>query len=319
MFVQAHVPVRLYRRDAPFLDLEADRIQRPHAGALDLFVLLPPAVVPSGEVRVVVDLQCNPDGCVQPFQVVELLVFHQRVDRPVDEFDGSLHEGLVAGAPDAGGERRTVVVLRESREVLVQLRLVLVRMRHGGLEVVRHDGLRRSAIEVEGILAGVDEVLLLLAHHRLDISELGAGKDGDEHLYGDLIAALPVHEVQPVSGEVHIHPVPGLVLQVGDGCGLDEVHLEDPEELAFHIAVRILLPVPLVDHSLRHALLPQHPGVFRHQVHKLHIPGRLRLGRVGGRLLVEQAEEFRLVHSHDLLDGLSAQVECADVLFHGVP
>ena len=288
MFVQAHVPVRLYRRDAPFLDLEADRIQRPHAGALDLFVLLPPTVVPSGEVRVVVDLQCNPDGCVQPFQVVELLVFHQRVDRPVDEFDGSLHEGLVAGAPDAGGERRTVVVLRESREVLVQFGLVLVGMCHGCLEVVRHDSLRRPAIEIESILAGVDKVILFLAHYSLDISELGAREDGDEYLDGDLLSGLPVHDMQPVSGKVHIHPVSSLVLQMGDGGGLDEIHLKNPEELASQITVGMLLLISPEDHSFRYALLSQHPGIFRHQVHKFHIPVRLGLKRGGSWLLVEE-------------------------------
>ncbi len=319
MLVQAHVPVLLHGGDAPFLDLEPDGIQRPHASALDLLVLFPAAVVPPREVRVVVNLQCHADGCIQPFQVVVFLVFHQRVDSPVDKLDGALYEGLVARAADTGRQRCAAVMLRERREVLVQLGLVLVRMRHRRLQVVWHDGLRRPAIEVEGVLAGVDEILLLLAHHRFDIGELGAGEDGDEHFHGDLLAGLPVDEVQPVSGEVHVHPVPGLVFQVGDGRGLDEIKLEDPEELALHVSVGMLLQIPLEDHGLRDALLPQHPGILRHPVHEFRVPVRLGLGRIGVRLLVEEAEQVGLVHRQDLLDGLAALIEGGDVLLHGVP
>ena len=319
MLVQPHVPVRLDSRYAPFLDLEPDGIQRAHASALDLLVLFPATVVPPREVRVVVNLQSHADGGIQPFQVVVFLVFHQRVDRSVDKLDGSFHEGLVAGAADTGRQRCTAVMLRERREVLVQLGLVLVRMRHRRLQVVRHDGLRRPAVEVEGVLAGVDEILLLLAHYGFDIGELGAGEDGDEHFHGNFLPGLPVDDVQPVSGEVHVHPVSGLVFQVGDRGGLDEIHLQITEELALHVSVGMLLPIPLEDHGFRDALLPQHPGILRHLVHEFRVPVRLGLWRIGIRLLIEEAEQVWLVHRQDLLDGLAALVESGDVLLHGVP
>ena len=172
MLFEADVSVLLDRGDAPFLDLEADRVQWPHAGALDLLVLFPPAVVPAREFRVVVNLQRHPDRRVQPLQIVELLVFHQRVNRPVDQLDGALDQRLVLRASDPGRKGRASVVIREGGEVFVQLGLILVRMGDGRLEVIRHDDLGRSSVEVEGILTRVDEILLLLARHRFDIGEL---------------------------------------------------------------------------------------------------------------------------------------------------
>ena len=223
MLVQAHIPVLLHGNNAALLDLEPDGVQRAHAGALDFLVLLPATVVPPREVRVVMKLQRDPDGGIEPGQIVILHIFHHRVNRAVNQLDRPFNERLVLGSADAGGERRAVVVLRKRREVLVELGLVLVRMRNGCLQVVRNDGLRSSAIEVESVFTGVDEVFLLLAHHSFHIGELGAGENGDEHFNRDLLAGFPVDEVQPVSCEVHIHPVAGLVLQVGDRSGLDEI------------------------------------------------------------------------------------------------
>ena len=172
VFFQAHVSVLLDRCDSPLLDFEPDRVQRPHAGPFDLFILLAPAVVPAGQVRIVVNFQGDPDSGVKAFQVVVFLLFNQGVDGPVDEFDGSFYEGLISRPADAGRQRRTAVMLSEGGEVLVELGFVFVRMRHGRLQVIRHDYLRRPAVEIEGVLAGVDEILLLLAHHRFHISEL---------------------------------------------------------------------------------------------------------------------------------------------------
>ena len=195
MLFQADVPVLLDGRDGPLLQLEAYRVQRPHAGPLDLFVLLSAAVVPAGQVRIVVDLQGDPDCGIEPLQVIVLLLFHGRVDGPINQLNCSFDQSLVAGTSDAGRQRRATVVLRKGGEVLVQLGFVLVRVRHRRLQVVRHDHLRRPAVEVEGVLAGVDEILLLLAHHSFNVGELGAGEDGDEHFNGCLLSGLPINEM----------------------------------------------------------------------------------------------------------------------------
>ena len=190
-------------------------------------------------------------------------------------------------------------------------------MRNRRLQVVRDDDLRRPAIEVEGVLAGVDEVLLLLGPDGFDIGKLGAREDGDEHFHRDLLPSLPVREVQPVPGEVHVHPVAGLVLQVCDGGGLDQVGLEDAVEPAPGIAVREFLLVLFIDLEFGHALLAEPPGVLGHARHGLVVA--LGLSLVSGRFLLEDAQKLGVVHGEDFLDGLAASVEDVDVFLHGVP
>ena len=67
MFIQPDISVLMDGYDAAFLNLEADGVQRSHAGALDLFVLLPAAIIPTGHIRVVVDFQSNSNRCIKSF------------------------------------------------------------------------------------------------------------------------------------------------------------------------------------------------------------------------------------------------------------
>ena len=60
-------------------------------------------------------------------------------------------------------------------------------------------------------------------------------------------------------------------------------------------------------------------GLLRHPDYQFRILIRLGLGRIRGRLLVEEADQIVIVHRQDLLDGLAALVEGGDVLLHGVP
>ena len=106
---------------------------------------------------------------------------------------------------------------------------------------------------------------------------------------------------------------------MGDGGGLDEVGLEGPVELAVFVTVREFIEVALVDLVLGHAFLSKHPGILRHSFHEFHISVRLGKERSRIRLFVEETEQLVFFHSHDLLDALSALVECVDVLFHGRP
>ena len=193
VLVQADVSVLQHRGDASLLDLEPDGVQRSHARALDLLVLFTAAVVPAFEVRVVVDLQGDTDGSVQTVQVVELPIFHHRVDCPVDQLDSSFDQGLVAGPADAGGHGRAAIVFGKGGEVLVQLGLILVRVGDRRLQVVRHDDLGRSAVEIESVLARVNEVLLLLAHHGFHVGKLRTGEDGHEDFDRGFHSGLPVH------------------------------------------------------------------------------------------------------------------------------
>ena len=123
--------------------------------------------------------------------------------------------------------------------------------------------------------------------------------------------------MQPVSREVHVHPIAGLVLQVRHRCGLDDVGSEDATEATPRIAVREVFQVLLIDFELSHALLPEHARVLRHPGH--HVVVTARLGLVVDGILLEEGKECCFVHGEDLFDGLPALVEDVDVLFHGVP
>ena len=125
--------------------------------------------------------------------------------------------------------------------------------------------------------------------------------------------------MEPVSGEVHVHPVPRLVFQMGDGGGLDEVSLKSPVELAVFVTIREFIEVALVDLVLGHTFLSQHPGILRHSLHEFHISFRFWKKRSRIRLFIEETEQLVFLHRHDLLDAFAALVECVDVLFHGSP
>ena len=183
MLVQTDISVLVDGGDTPLLDLESDGIQRAHAGALDLLVLFPTAIVPTGHVRVVMNFQSDTNGGVKSFQVIVFLFLHQRIDGPVDQFHGTLHQGLVAGMADAGRKCSTAVVFGECREVLVQLGLILVWVRHRRFQIVRHDNLRCTAVKVEGVLAGVDKIILFLAQDGFHVCQLGTRQDSYENFH----------------------------------------------------------------------------------------------------------------------------------------
>ena len=182
-------------------------------------------------------------------------------------------------------------MVSECSEVFVQFGLVLIRVRYSRFEIVRNDCLGSSAVEMKGVLAGVDEILLLLTQDSLDIRELRAREDGDEHFDGDLLSGLLVDEVKPVSGKVHVHPVSGLVLQVSNWGGLDEIVLKDSVELGTHVSIRIFLAVQLEDHLFGYSFLPKHPGIFRHPFHEFFISVGSGNRRMLVRILVEEVEK----------------------------
>ena len=84
------------------------------------------------------------------------------IDRAVHQLYRILHKCLVLRMACSGREYCHVVELGHCRKVLIDDRLVTVASRDCRLQVVRHDGHRRTAEEVKGILAGHDEVLFLL-------------------------------------------------------------------------------------------------------------------------------------------------------------
>ena len=107
------------------------------------------------------------------------------------------------------------------------------------------------------------------------------------------------------------------MFKVRNGSRLDEIGLKDSVEPAPGISVREFLLVLFKDRELRHSLLPEHPCVLRHAGHCVVIsPG---LGLVLDGILLEEVQQFEVVHREDFLDGLPALVEGGDVLLHGVP
>ena len=65
MLVQTHIAIHLHSGDRPLHNLETDGIQGAHTGTLDLLILLPAAVVPTREIRVVMDFQRHSYGSVK--------------------------------------------------------------------------------------------------------------------------------------------------------------------------------------------------------------------------------------------------------------
>lgn len=69
---------------------------------------------------------------------------------------------------------------------------------------------------MKGILAGHDEVFLLLRPDSLTVGVVAARKDGNEHLHAANFASLGIHDLQLVTRIVYVHLVADKVIHMAD-------------------------------------------------------------------------------------------------------
>lgn len=144
------------------LHLVSQRRKRLQVLGLYLLEQGSPRLPASRQLAFVEGLKRYHDSLVQRCQVMERPAFHVSIDRPVHQLYGILYQCLILRMPHSRRIHGAVVELREGSELLIDDGLVLVASRHGRLQIVRDDGHRRSAKEVEGVLTGPDQILFLL-------------------------------------------------------------------------------------------------------------------------------------------------------------
>lgn len=115
------------------------------------------------------------------------------------------------------------VMFGEGRELLVDHRFVPVAGLYSRLQVVGYDGRRHAPEEFERVLTGLDQVFLTLRPHCLTVRVVAERKDGDEHFRFLDLSRHFVHDLQLVSGEVNIHLVGGVVLDVAHDRGVETI------------------------------------------------------------------------------------------------
>ena len=155
-------------------------------------------------------------GGIQGRKVMEHQPLDVGIDRAVHQFYRILHKCLVLRMACPCREDCHVVEFGHCCKVLIDDGFVAVTSRDCRLQVVRHDGHRRTAEEVKGILAGHDEVLLLLRPDSLTVGVVAARKDGNEHLHKTNLASLRIHNLQLVTRVVYVHLISGKVIHMAD-------------------------------------------------------------------------------------------------------
>jgi hypothetical protein len=148
----------------------------------------------------------------------------------------------------------TPVVLGKGGKLLVDDRLVAVVAYNGRFQVVRDYGQRSTAIEVERIFTGLDQVALLLRLDGFTIRVVAAGQDGNEDLHSADFACLRVNHFQFVTGKVDVHLIACIVLHMSDDTGAEHILPEILAEACVSITVRMLPLVFFIERLHGHAL-----------------------------------------------------------------
>ena len=153
-----------------------------------------------------------------------------------------------------GRKYGTAVMLGKGGKVLVDYRLVTVAACHGRLQVVRHDGHRHTAEEMQRILTRPDQVLLALRPRCLAVGVVAARQDGDKHLHTAYLTSLGIHDFQFVTGIVNVHLVAGVMLNVAYCPRGECVTLQVSAESRVPVAVRMAAAVLIIERFHGHAL-----------------------------------------------------------------
>ena len=153
MLEERDVAVLQHRIRPALLHLKPDGGKRLQVVALRLLEKFPAGLVASGQPPFIETSQRLAYGRVQGVHVVEHQSLYVNVDGAVHQFHGVLHQRLVLGMAHAGRIHGTAVMLGKCGKVLVDNRLVTVTACHCRLQVVRHDGHRHTAEEMQRVLA----------------------------------------------------------------------------------------------------------------------------------------------------------------------
>ena len=217
VLVQRDIAVALYCGYGSLSDLIAVCRQRPQTVPLDRVEELAAGFPASGQIAVIEFLQRSADSPVERFQIMEHHSLKIDIHRPVHQFDCVFHECLVPGVPHPGRNHGAPVMFGKGFEVGIDHRFVAVAARDSRPEVVRHDRARGTAVEADGVLASLYQVLLFLRPHSLAICVVAARQYCDEHFHLSLIGSCLVDYLQSVSGEIDIHLVSSTVLHMANG------------------------------------------------------------------------------------------------------
>lgn len=163
---------------------------------------------------------------VQGLKIVERLPLNVDIHRLVHQLYGILYQSLVFRMTHAGRIHCAVIELGERGELLVDDRLVFVAAGHRRLQVVRDKGHRHPAEKVKRILAGPDQIFLLLGPYRLAIRKLAAWQNRDEHFHVADLTCHGICDLESVSGEVDIHLIACQMLYMPDNLLLEPVTAE---------------------------------------------------------------------------------------------
>jgi hypothetical protein len=105
---------------------------------------------------------------------------------------------------------------------------------YSGLEVVRYQHNRRAAEVLEHIDVDMDPVLHIHPQATFRIGVHTEGQNANKQVDGNCFSGVPVHDVQFISGPVHLNPVTGLSGDVHGGTLLLGKLLEMEAELGIH-------------------------------------------------------------------------------------
>ena len=188
-----------------------------------------------------------------------------KIHRLVQQLDGVFDKGLVLGMTYPGRIYGASVIFGEGRELLVDHRLVAVACLYSRLKIVGHNGSRHTPEVFERVLTGLDQVFLALRPYGLAVGVMTEGKDGDEHLRFLDLSCHFVHHLQPVSGEVDVHLIGGVMLDVSHHSGVEPVLPDSAFEHGLLKTVGMFAFILVEELADRHALAGEPGHIARYQ------------------------------------------------------
>ena len=158
--------------------------------------------------------QCSLYSTVQAIKTSINLLFHFRVNGPVDDFHSSFHQRLMGWfvRPRRQGCHR--IMADKISEGLVQCGFILTAFDHRRLQVISDNRLWNSTEEVQCVFTGTNKVLLLLAATGFDIGQLAGTKDRHKNLSFYEFSCKNIQIMQLFTGIIHVHLLSCFVINV---------------------------------------------------------------------------------------------------------
>ena len=168
-------------------------------------------------------LQLLEDRLIQLTQRQELPVAQRRQDKGGDDAHGALHHGLVLRRTHPAGNDGGVVMLRQLLVGLVQRHLAAAMSLHAGLQVVALQYPGHAAEVAERIDVRRSPTLLVHGEEALHIDISAVRQHRHEYVHVQNLAGDVVDDFGGIPGSVHLHDLPGLVVQMHGGAVLGDV------------------------------------------------------------------------------------------------